>query len=37
MVREKILVIEDEEGILELVQYNLARNGYRVTGALTGE
>jgi len=37
MAREKILVIEDEEDILELVQYNLARNGYRVTGALTGE
>ncbi len=37
MAREKILVIEDEEDILELVRYNLARNGYQVTGAVTGE
>ncbi len=30
MKREKILVIEDEADILEVVQYNLAREGYKV-------
>ena len=35
--REKILVVEDEEDILELIRYNLERDGYRVTGAGTGE
>ncbi len=37
MAKEKILVVDDEEDILELVRYNLAREGYRVTGSLTGE
>jgi len=37
MPRESVLVVEDEEDILELVQYNLAKNGYRVTGVATGE
>jgi two-component system alkaline phosphatase synthesis response regulator PhoP len=37
MPKEHILVIEDEEDIQALVQYNLAREGFRVTGALTGE
>lgn len=37
MAREKILVIDDEEDILELVKYNLAKEGYRVTGVLSGE
>jgi two-component system phosphate regulon response regulator PhoB len=37
MAKEKILVIDDEEDILELVRYNLSREGYRVTGSLTGE
>lgn len=37
MAKEKILVVEDEEDILELVRYNLAREGYQVTGTLTGE
>jgi two-component system alkaline phosphatase synthesis response regulator PhoP len=37
MAKEKILVVDDEEDILELVRYNLSREGYRVTGALTGE
>ena len=37
MAKEKILVVDDEEDILELVRYNLAREGYRVTGTLTGE
>ena len=37
MAREKILVVDDEEDILELVRYNLAKEGYRVVGALSGE
>jgi two-component system alkaline phosphatase synthesis response regulator PhoP len=37
MPKEHILVIEDEEDIQALVQYNLAREGFRVTGSLTGE
>ncbi|MEJ2102079.1 MAG: response regulator transcription factor [Desulfobacterales bacterium] len=37
MAKEKILVVDDEEDILELVRYNLSREGYRVTGSLTGE
>ena len=37
MAKEKILVVDDEEDILELVRYNLAREGYQVTGTLTGE
>ena len=37
MSNERILVVDDEEDILELVRYNLAKEGYRVTSALTGE
>ena len=37
MQKERILVVDDEEDILELVRYNLAKEGYHVTGALTGE
>jgi len=37
MPNEKILVVDDEEDILELVKYNLAREGYRVVCAETGE
>jgi two-component system, OmpR family, alkaline phosphatase synthesis response regulator PhoP len=37
MPREHILVVEDEEDILELLRYNLAKEGYRVTGAASGE
>ena len=37
MAKEKILVVDDEEDILELVRYNLAREGYQVTGTLSGE
>src|SRR5690606_3237337 len=28
---------EDEDDILELIEYTLARNGYKVTGVTTGE
>jgi two-component system alkaline phosphatase synthesis response regulator PhoP len=37
MAKEHILVVEDEEDILELLRYNLMKEGYRVTGVLTGE
>ena len=32
-----ILVVEDDEDILELVTYNLEKEGYRVVRAMTGE
>jgi two-component system alkaline phosphatase synthesis response regulator PhoP len=35
--REKILVIEDEADILEVTQYNLAREGYKVVTSRDGE
>jgi len=37
MAKEKILVVDDEEDILELVTYNLTREGYQVAGAISGE
>src|SRR5512137_68625 len=37
MAREQVLVVDDERDILELVEYNLAKNGFRVTRAATGE
>ncbi len=37
MPKESILVVDDEEDILELVRFNLAKEGYHVSGALTGE
>ncbi|MFW5798844.1 MAG: response regulator [Planctomycetota bacterium] len=37
MDKAHILVIEDEEDILELVSFNLKKEGFKVTGALTGE
>jgi two-component system, OmpR family, alkaline phosphatase synthesis response regulator PhoP len=37
MAKEKILVVDDEEDILELVRYNLSKERYRVTSALSGE
>lgn len=37
MAREKILVVDDEEDIFELVRYNLSKERYRVTSALSGE
>jgi len=35
--RERILIVEDEEDILELIRYNLTREGYRVSAATSGE
>jgi two-component system phosphate regulon response regulator PhoB len=37
MPNERILVVDDEEDILELVRYNLVKEGYQVSGTLTGE
>jgi two-component system, OmpR family, alkaline phosphatase synthesis response regulator PhoP len=37
MAKAHILVVEDEEDILELVVYNLNREGYQVSTAMTGE
>jgi len=37
MSREKVLVVEDEEDILELLRFNLSGEGYAVTCAATGE
>ena len=35
--KETILVVDDEEDILRLVEHNLAKEGYRVLRAATGE
>ena len=37
MAHHRILIVEDEEEILELVRYNLTKQGYRVTCAASGE
>ncbi|MDG5813679.1 response regulator transcription factor [Chitinispirillales bacterium ANBcel5] len=37
MTSKKILIIEDDEDIIELVSYNLAREGYDVVAAVSGE
>jgi two-component system, OmpR family, alkaline phosphatase synthesis response regulator PhoP len=36
-MKEKILVVDDEKDILELIDYNLSKNGYRVRTSLSGE
>ncbi len=37
MPRMRVLVVEDEEDILDLIKYNLAKEGYEVTGVTSGE
>jgi two-component system alkaline phosphatase synthesis response regulator PhoP len=37
MSKRQILVIEDEEDIREVITYNLTKEGYRVTCAISGE
>ena len=37
MTKEHILVVDDEEDILELVEFNLTKDGYRISGCLNGE
>jgi len=37
MTQEKILIVDDEEDILELLRFNLSREGYQVRCVATGE
>ena len=37
MAKEKILIVDDERDILELITYNLEREGYRVESVTSGE
>jgi len=37
MSKEKILIVDDEEDILELIRFNLEKEGYRVESATNGE
>lgn len=37
MAKESILVVDDERDIIELIEYNLSREGYSVFSAQTGE
>lgn len=37
MAKEKILLVEDAEDILELVRYNLSKEGWQVRCAMSGE
>ena len=37
MATERILVVDDEEDLLELISFNLSKEGYRVTTVATGE
>ena len=37
MAKENILIVDDEEDVLELVRYNLVKEGYGVKTATTGE
>jgi len=32
MPKEHILIVDDEKDILELIDFNLVREGYKVTG-----
>jgi len=37
MAKESILIVDDEEDVLELIRFNLDKNGYKVETAVTGE
>lgn len=37
MAKENILIVDDEEDILELVRYNLSKEGYQITCVSSGE
>ncbi len=37
MSKANVLIVDDEEDILEMIEYNLAKEGYGVTRAQTGE
>ena len=36
-MKQRILVVDDEQDILELVEYNLLREGFGITCATNGE
>ena len=37
MLKETILIVDDEEDIIELIKYNLKNEGYNILTAITGE
>ena len=37
MSRQSVLVVEDEEDIMEVIRFNLEKEGYEVHQALSGE
>ncbi len=37
MAKENILIVDDEEDVLELVQFNLEKDGYKTETAVSGE
>jgi len=37
MSKQNIMIVEDEEDIQELIQYNLIKNGFNTTGYFSGE
>ena len=37
MAKGRILIIDDEEDLIELVRYNLEQEGFQVKGATDGE
>lgn len=37
MTKENILIVDDEEDVLELIGYNLTKEGYRIEKAVSGE
>ena len=37
MIRQSVLVVEDDEDIRELISYNLLKEGYQVAGVASGE
>jgi len=37
MARERVLVVDDEDDLLELINYNLSKEGFRVTCVASGE
>jgi len=37
MAKERILVVDDEEDILRLVEYNLSKEGYKISTVMSGE
>ena len=37
MAKESILIVDDKEDVLELLRYNLDKNGYKVNAAVSGE